>query len=143
MSFVLDTSLVSELIKRTPDANVMAWLGAQDEDALFLSVITLGEIQKGISRLPPGARRDQLHSWLTHDLVRRFRTRILPVTDDVALTWGARQGEAERSGHTLPVVDCLIAATALVNKCSVVTRNVEHMRRCGASVVNPWEPASP
>lgn len=140
MTFLLDTVLVSELVKRAPDPDVIAWVDGRDEDSLFLSAMTLGEIQKGISKLPDSRRKELLQAWLAQDLMRRFGGRILSVDGEVALTWGALQGEAERNGQQLPVVDCLIAATARVHNLTVVTRNVRDMQRCNVPVINPWAP---
>ena len=137
--YLLDTSLLSELVKRTPNPAVVAWVDARDEDTLFISVITLGELQKGVSKLPASPRKEGLQSWLAQDLVQRFGGRILPVDSAVALAWGALPGEAERSGSKLPVVDSLIAATASVHNLTVVTRNVRDLQRCSVPVVNPWQ----
>ncbi len=137
--YLLDTVLVSEAVKKAPDPNVAAWIETHDENTLFISVATLGEIQKGISRLHDSKRKEALLAWLAGDVVQRFEGRILPVDNGVALMWGVLQGEAERGGAQLPVVDCLIAATASVHNLTVVTRNVRDMQRCGVSVLNPWQ----
>jgi predicted nucleic acid-binding protein len=138
--YLLDTSLLSELVKRTPNPAVVAWVDAHDEDTLFISVITLGELQKGVSKLPASERKEELGSWLAQDLVQRFGRRILPIDSTVALAWGVLQGEAEQRGSKLPVVDSLIAATASVHNLTVVTRNVRDLQRCGVPVVDPWRP---
>src|SRR3989442_10698350 len=91
-AYLLDTSLLSELVKRTPNPAVVAWVDARDEDTLFISVVTLGELQKGVSKLPHSERKGALQSWLAQDLVQRFGGRILPVDSTVALAWGALQG---------------------------------------------------
>lgn len=143
MSYLLDTTLISELVKRTPNPGVIAWIQAQDEAALFLSAITLGELQKGISKLADSARKVTLQSWLIHDLMPRFGKRILVVDTAVAIGWGTLQGEAEQQGQKVPAIDCLIAATARVHGLAVVTRNVRDLARCGAQVINPWQPAAP
>jgi len=141
--YLLDTVFVSEFIKDKPDPNVVSWATIHDGSSSFVSVATLGEIQKGISRLPDSKRKDRLQTWLTDDLVRRFDGRILPVNNAVALTWGAVQGEAQRSGGQLPIVDCLIAATASVHNLTVVTRNARDMQRCGVPVFDPWHTPAP
>jgi predicted nucleic acid-binding protein len=138
--YLLDTSLLSELVKRMPNPAVVAWVDARDEDTLFISVIALGELQKGVSKLSTSERKEELRSWLAQDLVQRFGRRILPIDSTVALAWGALQGEAEQGGSKLPVVDSLIAATASVHNLTVVTRNVRDLQRCGVPVVNPWQP---
>lgn len=143
MKYLLDTALVSELVKRIPHPGVITWIQAQDEATLFLSVVTLGELQRGISKLSDPVRAGTLQSWLTHDLMPRFSTRTLAVDGAVAIAWGIVQGEAEQRGQKLPAIDCLIAATARVHNLVVVTRNVQDLARCGAQVLNPWQVASP
>jgi len=135
---LLDTCLVSELVKPRPDPGVVAWLAEQEEERLFLSAITLGELHKGVARLPDSARRDRLARWLEHDLTRRFEGRILAFDADVAEAWGRIHGAAARQGLTLPLLDSQIAATAQVHGLLVVTRNTPDLERCGAEVVNPW-----
>lgn len=136
--YLLDTVLPSELVKRNADAAVLAWVDAQDDSNLFISAITLGELQKGISRLVMGEKRRMLQAWLEQDLVHRFHGRVLPVDSAVAVAWGALLAEAGQRGEPLPVVDGLIAATAKVHTLTVVTRNVRDLQRCGVPVHNPW-----
>ena len=138
MKYLLDTCLISEVIKREPNPAVIDWLDAQDEQTLFLSVLNLGELQKGISRLPDGPRKEELQAWVTLDLLERFTGRIIDVDLDTALCWGKLQGNAERAGEKLPVMDALIAATASAHGLTVVTRNIKDMERCGVRVCNPW-----
>ncbi len=138
MKYLLDTCLISELVKKEPNPVVVSWLDEQDEQTLFLSVLNLGELQKGISKLPDGTRRDELLAWVAHDLVERFTGRILEIDLETALCWGKLQGEAEQTGEKLPVMDSFIAATATTHGLVVVTRNVSDIERCGARVCNPW-----
>lgn len=139
MKYLLDTCLISELVKKEPSPAVVDWLDAQDEQSLFLSVLTLGELQKGISKLPGGAKRDALQTWVSHDLVDRFNGRVLRIDQETALYWGKLQGEAECRGEKLPVMDALIAASAAIHGMLVATRNVKDLERCGAQVCNPWD----
>ena len=139
MSFLLDTSVVSELVKKVPHEPVVSWLGDQHEDLLYLSVVTIGELEKGIARLPASARRNRLQTWVRRDLVARFGNRLLPIDVPTATRWGTLTGESEKRGRPLPVIDSLIAATALEHGFSVVTRNVEDFKRCGVVCVNPWD----
>lgn len=139
MKYLLDTCLISELVKKEPNPGVVNWLDEQDELTLFLSVLNLGELQKGISKLPEGTKKDELQAWIGLDLVERFAGRILDIDLETALCWGRIQGEAERAGEKLPVMDSLIAATAAAHGLVVVTRNVRDMERCGVRVCNPWE----
>ena len=138
MSFLLDTCVLSELVKPCPDGRVVNWIECHDEHLLYLSVLTIGELHKGIAKLPSGARQERLRGWVGRDLMARFDGRILDVTVDVAARWGAILGEAEQSGQPVPVIDALIAASALVAGCAVVTRNIGDLARTGVKVVNPW-----
>lgn len=139
MSYLLDTCVLSELIKPKPSASVAAWIESCDEQALFLSVITVGELEKGIARLPDSAKRAKLEQWVRRDLVQRFQDRILPIDVAVAARWGSLSGTAEVRGRPLPVIDSLIAATSLHHDLVVVTRNTEDFERCGARCLDPWE----
>ncbi|MBT1074295.1 type II toxin-antitoxin system VapC family toxin [Geobacter grbiciae] len=139
MKFLLDTCLISELVKKEPSTSVIDWLDQCDEQTLFLSVLTLGELQKGISKLSAGRKRDELQAWAEFDLTARFEGRILDLDRETAVAWGRLIGEAEREGIRLPVMDALIAATAAVHGLVVVTRNVKDMERCRARVFNPWD----
>lgn len=138
MKFLLDTCLISELVKKSSHAGVIRWLDEQDEHKLFLSVLTLGELQKGISKLSDGDRKADLQAWVEHDLVERFHGRIVGLDLETAMVWGKLQGEAEQTGDKLPVMDSLIAASAIANGFIVVTRNVRDMERCRVRVFSPW-----
>ena len=130
MSFLLDTCVLSAVVR---------WLDDASERSLHLSALTVGEIQRGIYKLPGSARRKALLAWLHDDLHEQFAGRVLPVDADVALTWGRVQARAEKRGRPVPVVDGLIAATALANDLIVVTRDGEHMEPTGVEIVNPWK----
>jgi predicted nucleic acid-binding protein len=138
VKYLLDTCLVSELVKKEPNLAVVSWLDEQDEQKLFLSVLNLGELQKGISKLPDSTKKEELQAWVALDLVERFTGRILELDLETALCWGRLQGEAEQAGEKLPVMDSLIAATAAAHGLIVVTRNVRDIERCGVRVCNPW-----
>ena len=138
MRYLLDTCLISEALKRSPEKKVLEWLQAQEEDGLFLSVITMGEIQKGISKLPEGTRRRRIRKWLDHDLSRRFISRILPIDQAVASRWGSICGEAERIGRKIPVLDALLAATALEAGLTLATRNTRDLQATGVPILDPW-----
>jgi hypothetical protein len=137
--YLLDTCVVSELVKSKPDPKVVKWFEGCDEDSLFLSVLTIGEIQKGIARLDNSSRKTALQQWLDGELRERFGGRILPVTEDVSLTWGATQADAERKGAPIPTIDGLIGATAVVHNLTVVTRNRRDLARTTARVLDPWD----
>lgn len=139
MRYLLDTCVVSELTRPRPSSAVAAWLADQREEDLYLSVLTLGEIQKGIAPLPEGRRKARLRAWLDHDLRERFAGRIVGITEEVALAWGRASGESAARGRPLPVIDALIAASAAAIDATVVTRDEAPIREAGARTVNPWE----
>lgn len=138
MSYLIDTPVVSELVRARPDAGVTSWIESKDERTLFLSVVTVGEIDKGIAKLQRSSKRAQLARWLDEHLLVRFGPRLLPVSMGVARRWGRMLGEADRRGRPLPVVDALIAATAAAHELTVATRNVRHFEQAGVQVVDPW-----
>ncbi len=138
MNYLLDTCLISELIKKTPETRVIEWVRQQPEERLYLSVLTQGELQKGIAKLKDQHRARKLQRWLDDDLLERFAGRVLDVTPAVARIWGRIQGKAEREGRRMQVIDSLIAATALNLGASMVTRNVEDVEASGVEIVNPW-----
>ena len=137
--FLLDTNVISELIKARPDANVTAWVEATDESLLYLSVLTLGEIRRGIASLPQSRRRATLEAWLDRDLQARFEGRILTIDREVADRWGLLTAAARSNGIVLPVIDGLLAATALEHNLTFVTRDTGQIPSMGVAVFNPWE----
>ena len=110
----------------------------RDEDDLFLSVITIGELEKGIAKLPDSGKRASLEQWVRSELAGRFLGRLLVIDSRIAVRWGTLVGASEARGQPLPVIDSLIAATSLQHDLTVVTRNTDDFVRCGASCVNPW-----
>ena len=138
MNYLLDTCVVSELIKANSDKNVISWIETIEEDRLFLSVLTLGEIEKGIAKLPLSLRKSNLKTWLEQDLVLRFENRILNITPEIARYWGDLQGELEKQGKPMPIIDGLIASTALVHDLILVTRNVNDVEGSCVSILNVW-----
>ena len=138
MHYLLDTCVLSEVIKPEPVPSVIEWLDSADESTLYLSVLTLGEIQKGISGLPDGRRKRQLQQWLDDDLSQRFSGRILPVCTRTAGDWGIIAGNAGRQGQAVPVIDGLLAATARQHDLTLVTRNTADFEMLGVNLMNPW-----
>lgn len=136
--FLLDTNIPSELTRPSPQRSVADWLDNADDERLFLSVISLGEILKGITILPTSKRRTQLEEWLEGTLRPWFGDRILPVNETVAERWGVLSGQCKVKGRPLKVADGLIAATALTNDLALVTRNVSDFEGLGVTIVNPW-----
>jgi predicted nucleic acid-binding protein len=139
--FLLDTNVISELIKPRPEPNVTTWVDATDESLLYLSVLTLGEIRRGIATLPKAQarRRTRLDAWLETDLKTRFSGRLLPVDDGVAHRWGLLSALAKQTGVSLGAIDGLLAATAIDHDLTLVTRDVGGMPALGVNVFNPWE----
>ncbi len=135
MSYLLDTNVVSELVRPRPSPRVVAWVGSVADSALHLSVLSVGEIRQGVESLPSGARRTRLLTWLEGELPAWFEDRLLPVSLAVADRWGRLLALVDR-----PVsgVDSLLAATALEHGLTMSTRNVEDFRFPGLTVVNPW-----
>jgi hypothetical protein len=136
VSYLLDTNVISELVKARPDANVLHWFEGLPDRALHLSVLSLGEIRKGVEAMSTGARREKLRVWLEQELPDWFEDRLLPISPQIADRWGCLLAE---SGRPLPAVDSLIAATALQHGLRLVTRNVADFQVAGLEVVNPWQ----
>jgi len=139
MSFLLDTNVVSEWTKPRPNPGVVDWLANVDEDAVYLSVVTLAELRHGIERLSSGKRRTQLDEWLRADLPLRFEHRILPVDAAVADQWGYLVARRESKGRPIHAMDALIAATAEVHSLTLVTRNSADFADAARSIVDPWK----
>lgn len=137
---LLDTNAVSEFMRPTPDQNVLTWLRHAHEEELSISVLTLGEIRKGVEKLAYGRRRFQLESWLENDLRTRFSERTLPVNAAISDRWGLLDAQSRRNGRPLSTVDGLLAATALEHNLTLVTRNTRDFESVPVSVVSPWEP---
>ncbi len=135
MSFLLDTCALSELLKSRPSRQVSQWFLETPQASLFVSVLTMGEIRKGIMMLGKGRRRARLNAWLETELPAWAEDRILPVDADVADTWGRLMARPER----IPAVDGLIAATALRYRLTVVTRNEADFAATGVELLNPWK----
>ena len=135
--FLLDTNVISELVRSRPDSQVQSWIRHTEEELLYLSVLTLGEIRKGIDSLRDDSRRLRLESWLAGDLALRFAGRILPVDAPVADRWGRLTAAVGRS-TPLSVIDGLLAATALHHNLTLVTRNTRDVAATKVPVINPW-----
>ena len=139
--FLLDTNVLSEAIKASPEPRVAAWLANADSTHLYTSVLSIGEIIKGITLLAEGKRRAQIQEWLDTVLPSWFEERVLPVDRGVAERWGVLTAQAKLDGTPLDVVDALLAATAAQHNLTVVTRNTRHFNVAGGPFFNPWETA--
>jgi len=135
MSYLLDTNILSETIRRTPNKPVLAWLERIPAEALFVSVLTLGEIRKGVDAVADKKRREKLRLWLEHELPAWFEGRVLPVDLAVADRWGRVLAEI---GRPVPTIDSLLAATALHYELRLVTRNARDFEYPGLEVINPF-----
>jgi len=138
--FLLDTNCISEIVRIRPEPRVLAWIGDADENLLYLSVLTFGEIRKGVAMLPQGKRRSGLETWLEVELQARFSGRILPIDEPVADRWGLLAANAKAKGKALSLIDGLLAATAIHHNLTVVSRNVNDFAPAQVPVVNPWQP---
>jgi predicted nucleic acid-binding protein len=137
--YLVDTNIPSELTRERPDVRVEVFLRKAGRDTVFLSVMTIGEICKGIASLPASEKRAILQDWLDIDVRSWFAGRILPVTESIAERWGQLAATAKQQGLTLAVVDGVIAATALHHDLTLVTRNVKDFAGLGVVIANPWE----
>ena len=135
MSYLLDTNVISELVRPKPTKVVIDWFENIPSEALHISVLTLGEIRKGVEHMPDGVRREKLRLWLEHDLVDWFGDRILPVDLPIADRWGRLLASV---GRPVPSIDSLLAATALHHELRLVTRNRKDFDYPGLEVINPW-----
>ncbi len=138
-NYLLDTCVVSEFVKPKPDKKVLDWLNAIDADRLYLSAVTVGEVQRGIAGLPASNRRTKLESWLQDDLATQFAGRILPMDHETFMTWGQMIARLKSRGRPMSVMDSLIAATVAHHKMVLVTRNILDFESAGISLFNPWE----
>jgi len=138
--FLLDTNVPSEMLRPRPEANVIAWVKGQVKDTLFVSVVTLGELRRGVTLLAEqSSRRAELERMIHEKVPSWFQDRILPITRLVAERWGVLDGERQLAGRPLNIADGMIAATALEHDLIIVTRNVKDFDQVGVAIINPWE----
>jgi predicted nucleic acid-binding protein len=139
MNYLLDTCVLSEFTRRQPEPRVVDWLDSIDEEKLFISVITIGEIQRGIERLPDSHRKTELLVWMNTELLTRFAGRMVALDAPTMFLWGSLVARLEATGQPMGVMDSLILASALQNNLIVATRNVSDFLPGGVQVINPWE----
>jgi toxin FitB len=139
MKFLLDTCVFSELMAKRPNQAVLQWIDSVDEDRLYLSVITIGEIRKGIAKLADSNRKLELQEWLSDHLLSRFSDRIIVIDTGVMLDWGELVGNLERRGKPMPLMDSLIAATVLHGDFVLVTRNEADFESADVRMLNPFK----
>ena len=136
--YLLDTNCISEVVRAHPEPRVLSWLEATDERLLYLSVLTLGEIRKGVAGLPQSKRRRRLESWLELELQARFSGRVLPIDAAIAERWGILTAEAKQKGLGIATIDGLLAATALHFNLTLVSRNVNVFASTPVLLLDPW-----
>jgi len=139
MNYLLDTCVLSEFTRRQPEQLVIEWLDSIDEEKLFISVITIGEIQRGIERLPDSHRKTELLVWMNTGLLARFAGRMVTLETPTMFLWGSLMARLEATGQPMGVMDSLILASALQNNLIIATRNVSDFLHGGVQVINPWE----
>ena len=138
MNILLDTNVVSEAMRKQPSARVLGWIAAQVEESLFISAITIGELRRGSLVLADGKRRKALLQWIETGIKAEFAGRILPVDIAVMERWADLQAATAKSGRALPVMDSLLAATALAHGLTLATRNIADFEAAGVALLNPW-----
>ncbi len=136
MSYLLDTNVLSELVKQTPSPSVLSWVDSVDNEALYISVITIGEIRKGVAGIQNVERQDKISHWLEVELPAYFEDRILIIDAKIADRWGRLQ--SKNQGYILPAIDGLIAATAHVFGLTLVTCNTKDFIHTPIKIINPW-----
>jgi predicted nucleic acid-binding protein len=139
VNYILDTNVISELVAVRPNVTVVEWIEAIDPEAVFLSVIAVGELSKGIEKLPDSRRKKLLKQWLQDDLLVRFENHLFMIDVHTMLLWGTMNARLETAGSPVGAVDGLIAATAIQHNCTLVTRNTAHFKNTGVTLFNPWE----
>ncbi len=138
MNYLLDTNIISELISKTPDRNVVDYLLSLDEERLYLSVMTIGEIKSGIEKLDDGHKKSKLIHWLENDLLIRFQGRIIPIDIEIMLQWGVMRNRIKQIGKPLPIMDSLIGVTSQVRNLLLLTRNEKDFQNLDIKIFNPF-----
>ena len=139
MKYILDTNVISEAINKQPNLQVMNWLRGMDAQDLYLSVVTVGEIKKGVEKLPESHRKQTIKDWFENDLLIKFDGQILTLDLSIILVWGKLVGELEQQGRKLPALDSLIAATAKYYNYTLVTRNEKDIAGIDITIFNPFK----
>lgn len=136
MSYLLDTNVVSEIVRPQPSIRVLEWVASVPSEALHISVLSFGEIRKGIELLNNNKRKEQLILWLDYELPKWFNNRVLNIDHAIADHWGKLQAQVKRA---VPAIDSLLAATALHHNLKLVTRNIKDFHFPQLEVINPWD----
>jgi predicted nucleic acid-binding protein len=139
VNYILDTNVISELVAARPNPKVVNWIQSVNSNQVFLSVIAIGELKKGIEKLPDSDRKVTLDQWLHEDLLVRFENQLLLIDQETMLIWGRLIAQLEMIGRSISAIDSLLAATALQWQYTLVTRNTTHFELAGIVLLNPWE----
>ena len=139
MNYILDTNVISELVAARPNQKVVDWIQSVESNQVFLSVIAIGELKKGIEKLLDSDRKEKLDQWLHEDLFVRFEDQILIIDQETMLVWGRLVAHLEMIGRPISAIDSLLAATAFQWQYTLVTRNTAHFAMAGIVLLNPWE----
>ena len=139
MKYLLDTCVISELVAKQPNPRVLEWIDSVDPDGIYLSVITIGEITKGIEKLPNSKRKQELSDWLENELLIRFQENLIQLDVNILIQWGKLNARMETRGQSMPAIDSLIAATAQEHNFILVTRNEADFAGTEIEILNPWK----
>lgn len=139
MNYLLDTCVISEALTRQPNPKVLEFVDNLDPEEVYLSAITIGELFKGIARLPASRRKNNLQTWFEDELLVRYEGKILALDAQALMTWGRLMARLEADGSVMPALDSLIAAIVLTHDMTLVTRNVSDFENSGVKIANPWE----
>ena len=138
MKYLLDTNIISEFISKNPNKNVVDYILTINENNLYLSVITIGEIKAGIEKLDEGSKKAKLLHWLEYDLLKRFQDRIVSINIDTMLEWGKTNQRLKKLGTPLPIMDSLIGVTCKVENMALITRNEKDFKNMEIEIINPF-----
>jgi toxin FitB len=136
--YLLDTCTISDVVAKQPHPNVLNWFTTQPLETVYLSVVTIGELTKGIQKMPLSRRRTDLETWLAQDILVQFQRRIVDIDLNTMVLWGELTGRLEPQGRMLPTMDSLIAAVALQHSLTLVTRNEKDFAGTGVTIFNSW-----
>jgi predicted nucleic acid-binding protein len=138
LKYILDTNIISELIRENPDYNVVSFVDSLPEEHIYLSVITIGEIYFGIQKLQDGKKKNGMLAWFQNDLLQRFDGKILEIDTHTMVAWGEINASLKASGAPMPIMDSLIAATCKAGNHTLVTRNIKDFVRLDIALIDPF-----
>jgi len=139
LKYLLDTNIISELVSKKPNKIVVEYINNLNQDDVYLSVITIGEIQAGIQNIESESRKALLLKWLYSDLFKKFENKIIHIDIDIMLMWGNINHQLKKAGKPLPIMDSLIAATCIQNKGTLITRNESDFKNLEIAIINPFK----